>query len=132
MELRNVYTFIRAAELKNFSKTAELLGYAQSTVTMQIHQLEEELGKPLFDRLGRTVSLTTFGEACLPLARKLYATAQEMQSLEPGTGGINRHSAHRGRGISVCLGFPSGHFQVSKPISQCSVGSAHGLFFGNL
>ena len=81
MELRNVYTFIRAAELKNFSKTADLLGYAQSTVTMQIHQLEEELGKPLFDRLGRTVSLTTFGEACLPLARKLYATAQEMQSL---------------------------------------------------
>lgn len=81
MELRNVYTFIRAAELKNFSKTAELLGYAQSTVTMQIHQLEEELGKPLFDRLGRTVTLTTFGEACLPLARRLYATAQEMQSM---------------------------------------------------
>lgn len=76
-----MYTFIRAAEVKNFSKTAEMLGYAQSTVTMQIHQLEEELGRPLFDRLGRTVVLTSFGEACLPLARKLYATAQEIQSL---------------------------------------------------
>ena len=40
MELRNIFTFLRAVELGNFSKTAEALGYAQSTVTMQIQQLE--------------------------------------------------------------------------------------------
>ena len=36
MELRNIFTFLRAVELGNFSKTAEALGYAQSTVTIQM------------------------------------------------------------------------------------------------
>ena len=43
MELRTIFTFLRAAELRNFSKAADSLGYAQSTVTMQIQQLEEDL-----------------------------------------------------------------------------------------
>ena len=62
MELRTIFTFLRAAELRNFSKAADSLGYAQSTVTMQIQQLEEELGKPLFDRFNRSIALTAFGE----------------------------------------------------------------------
>lgn len=81
MELRNIFTFLRAAELGNFSKAADALGYAQSTVTMQIQQLESELGSPLFERSNRSIALTSFGEAYLPLARKMYQTAQEMQML---------------------------------------------------
>lgn len=81
MELRTVFTFLRAAELRNFSKAADSLGYAQSTVTMQIQQLEEELGKPLFDRFNRSIALTAFGESFLPLARRMYSTAQEMHAL---------------------------------------------------
>lgn len=81
MELRNIFTFLRAVELGNFSKTAEALGYAQSTVTMQIQQLEEELGHPLFDRFNRSISLTAFGESFLPLAQRMYNTAQEMTTL---------------------------------------------------
>ena len=81
MELRTIFTFLRAAELRNFSKAADSLGYAQSTVTMQIQQLEEELGKPLFDRFNRSIALTAFGESFLPLARRMYSTAQEMHAL---------------------------------------------------
>ena len=81
MELRNISTFLTAAELLSFAKTADMLGYAQSTVTMQIKQLEEELGQLLFERSNRTVSLTSFGEAYLPLARRMMNTAQEMQNL---------------------------------------------------
>ena len=44
MEIRNIKTFIRAAETGNFTKTAEELGYSQGTVTLQIKQLEAELG----------------------------------------------------------------------------------------
>lgn len=40
MELRNLKTFIRAAELGSFSAAAERLNYAQSTVTAQIESLE--------------------------------------------------------------------------------------------
>ena len=45
MELRNLITFTHVAELGNFTKAAEILGYSQSTVSFQIRQLEQE--KPL-------------------------------------------------------------------------------------
>ena len=62
MDIKNIETFLRVAELENFTKAAEELSYAQSTVTTQIQQLERELGFPLFDRVGKHVSLTQLGE----------------------------------------------------------------------
>ena len=41
MEIRNLMTFLRVAELQNFTKAAEQLGYSQSTVTVQIQQLNK-------------------------------------------------------------------------------------------
>ena len=38
MEFRQIQTFMQIAQVKNFSKTAELLGYSQSAVTVQIRQ----------------------------------------------------------------------------------------------
>ncbi|KNF08480.1 HTH-type transcriptional regulator, LysR family [Gottschalkia purinilytica] len=63
MEFRNIATFLRVAATKNFSKAAEQLGYSQSTVTVQIQQLEKELGTQLFERVGKHVNLTNQGEA---------------------------------------------------------------------
>ena len=60
MEFRQIQTFMQIAQVKNFSKTAELLGYSQSAVTVQIRQLETELGVRLFDRTGKKVILTPF------------------------------------------------------------------------
>lgn len=51
--IRQIQTFMQIAQVKNFSKTAELLGYSQSAVTVQIRQLETELGVRLFDRTGK-------------------------------------------------------------------------------
>ena len=48
MELRNLTTFVRAAELHSFSQAAKQLGYSQSAISMQIGQLESELGTRLF------------------------------------------------------------------------------------
>ena len=41
MEIRNIITFLRVAELLSFTKAAEELGYSQSAITVQIKQLEE-------------------------------------------------------------------------------------------
>ena len=60
MEIRNLITFVRIAEVKNFSKAAEQLGYSQSAVTMQIKQLETELHAQLFERIGKRVKLASF------------------------------------------------------------------------
>ena len=61
MELRQLNTFVRVAQCKSFSRAAENLGYSQSAVTVQIRQLEEELGTRLFDRIGKHIALTTQG-----------------------------------------------------------------------
>lgn len=63
MELRNICTFLEVAEQGAFSKAAKRLGYSQSSVTVQVQQLERELGVRLFDRLPRGVSLTEQGRA---------------------------------------------------------------------
>ena len=65
MEFRQLKTFVTAARLESFSKTAELLGYSQSAVTVQIRLLEEELDTRLFDRLGRKIALTAQGQRFL-------------------------------------------------------------------
>ena len=53
MTITQLETFLRIADLNSFSSAANDLGYAQSTVTMQIKQLEDELGSDLFNRLGK-------------------------------------------------------------------------------
>lgn len=61
MELRQIQTFLTLAQTQSFSGAARLLGYSQSAVTVQIRQLEAELGIRLFDRMGKGVSLTPKG-----------------------------------------------------------------------
>lgn len=71
MELRHLITLKTIAETGGFKKAAESLGYAQSSVTTHIQELESEVGKPLFDRLGRNVILTHYGERLLSYAVKI-------------------------------------------------------------
>ncbi len=61
MELREINTFLHVAQLKSFSKAAKALGYSQAAVTLQIKQLETELGIHLFDRIGKQTILTHQG-----------------------------------------------------------------------
>lgn len=81
MEIRNLTTFVRIAEVHSFSHTAAELGYSQSAVTMQIKQLEEELGTPLFERIGRKVKLTQAGERLLPHALSILDSVREAQNV---------------------------------------------------
>ena len=68
MEVRQLQIFRTLAEELNFTRTAEKVHTVQSNVTAQIKALEEELGMPLFDRLGRRVALTDAGRNFLPFA----------------------------------------------------------------
>ena len=62
MTITQLSTFLKIVELNSFSAAAGNMGYAQSTVTTQIKQLEEELDCQLFDRLGKTIVLTPQGD----------------------------------------------------------------------
>jgi DNA-binding transcriptional LysR family regulator len=81
METRNLITFLKAVELKNFYQVSQALGYVPSTVTMQIKALEDELGQPLFDRVGKRIQLTEFGMSFLPYANRIIALNKEALSL---------------------------------------------------
>jgi len=78
MDLRGLQIFIEVAEQKSFTRAGEQLGYSQPTVSFQIRQLEQELGVPLFDRIGHTVSLTDAGREALAYAQKICNLSREM------------------------------------------------------
>ncbi|MEV4890347.1 LysR family transcriptional regulator [Nonomuraea sp. NPDC055795] len=69
MELRQLEYFVSVVEEGGFTKAATKLHVAQPGVSAQVKQLERELGQPLFDRSGRSVTLTEVGRAVLPYAR---------------------------------------------------------------
>ena len=80
MEIRNLVTFLKVTELNSFSKAAEALDYSQSAVTVQIQQLERELGVRLFDRIGKNVSITRTSS---PMPAILSAPSPARRSLPP-------------------------------------------------
>lgn len=78
MDLRSLQTFIQVAELNSFTRAGEKLNYSQPTVSLQIKQLEKELGVQLFDRIGHTVSLTDEGREVLTYAQQICHMSEEM------------------------------------------------------
>ncbi len=85
MTIIQLETFLKIAETGSFTTAAGLLGYAQSTVTTQIKQLEEELDCLLFDRLGKTVVLTSEGERLETYAEKMMQLQREILLEVPAT-----------------------------------------------
>ncbi|MDQ0243714.1 DNA-binding transcriptional LysR family regulator [Bacillus fengqiuensis] len=77
MELKQLMIFQTAAEELNFTRTAEILCFAQSSITAQIKSLEEELGVPLFERLGKRVILSESGHRLKLYADRILSLAEE-------------------------------------------------------
>jgi DNA-binding transcriptional LysR family regulator len=64
-------TFIAVADTKGFTRAGQRVNRSQSAVSMQIKRLEQEVGKPLFERIGKVVKLTTDGSLLLAHARRI-------------------------------------------------------------
>ncbi|HZG76326.1 MAG TPA: LysR family transcriptional regulator, partial [Paenibacillus sp.] len=91
MELRQLQYFITVARLEHVTHAAESLRVAQSAVSRQIHQLEEELGVALFTPKGRNLQLTPAGklfmnrtEAILTDLDRAVLDLQEFMNPEAG------------------------------------------------
>lgn len=69
MDIRQLKAFVAIAEEKTFTAGAKRINITQAAVSMQIRQLEEEIGLPLFNRTPRRVILTQAGEYLLSRAR---------------------------------------------------------------
>lgn len=79
MTITQLSTFLKITETNSFSAAAASLGYAQSTVTTQIKQLEDELGCVLFERLGKTISVTASGERLIAYAEKMLQLERDIR-----------------------------------------------------
>lgn len=87
MELRQLEYFVAVAEEANFTRAAARVHISQSGISAQIRELERRLGATLFDRAGRTATLTVAGEAALPHARAALAAAEAVrQAVDQVTG----------------------------------------------
>ena len=71
MDTNTLQAFLAVATSNSFSKAADQLYLTQSAISKRIALLEEQLNSKLFDRIGRTVSLTEAGEALLPRAKDI-------------------------------------------------------------
>lgn len=77
--IRNLRTFLAAAEMSSFSAAGAKLGLTQSAVSTQIRRLEEEFGCQLFDRTGKSVTLSNDGRKLLPDAIRILDMFQKMR-----------------------------------------------------
>lgn len=77
-DLRKLHFFVTVAEVMNLSRAAEALNISQSALSRQIQALEEELGFPLFERIGKRLALTVEAEAMLPRAAELLERAEAL------------------------------------------------------
>lgn len=77
LDLDQLQTFVAIADTGSFTRAADAIFRTQSAVSMQMRRLEERIGKPLFEKDGRTNRLTEEGERLLTYARRLLRLSRE-------------------------------------------------------
>ena len=109
MTLVQLRHLISLAQSGSFSKSAQALHLTQPALSRSIRALEEELGMPLFDRIGRRNELTAFGREVLERARQLVFEADELRDsgrqLREGEGGMFRLGLGSGPGAMLMTPF---------------------------
>ena len=108
MDLRQLRYFVAGAEELHFSRAAERVGIQQPPLSLQIRQLETEIGTALFRRLSRGVELTESGALLLERARRILADVEQTK--------ISVQSRARGETGRIRLGFAGAtYFQPLIP-----------------
>ena len=79
--LRQLRIFAAVARHQSFVRAAEELHLTPPAISMQVKELENEVGLPLFDRSGRKVSLTTVGEYVLAHTRRVLAVMKDAEDM---------------------------------------------------
>ena len=77
MELRSIISFCKIVSLGSYSKAAENLGYAQSTLTAQIKNLESELNVKLVEKSGRGIKITEKRKVFFEYAQRINSLINE-------------------------------------------------------
>jgi DNA-binding transcriptional LysR family regulator len=83
--LHQLRIFIAVARHNSFARAAEALHLSPSTLSLQVKQLAETIGQPLFEQLGKKIFLTaagrTLAEACQDIENRMEALSQDLSAL---------------------------------------------------
>ena len=81
LTLRQLQVFEKVASHLNYSRAAEELYLSQPAVSMQIKQLEENIGLPLFEQMGKKIFLTEAGRELFHYSRNIAQQLAEMEAV---------------------------------------------------
>src|SRR5574340_1107791 len=81
LTLRQLKVFEAVARQRSFSRAAEALHLSQPAVSMQIKQLEEGVGLPLFEQMGKKIFLTEAGQEMFHYSRVIAEQLEEMEEV---------------------------------------------------
>jgi len=90
VSLRQLQVFETVARLLSYTRAAAELHLTQPAVSMQVRQLEEEVGLPLFEKLGKQISLTEAGHELFHYSRTIDRSLQEMEEVVESLKGVSR------------------------------------------
>lgn len=103
MNFEQLRAFAEVAQVGNFTRAAERLHLAQPSLSRQITTLEQDLGTELFHRARRGSTLTSAGEALLPLARRMLADADSVRRELAQLAGLQRGRVRLGATPTLCI-----------------------------
>lgn len=95
--------FVKTVDTGSFTKAADSLNYAQSSISKMIADLEKEWEISLLERNKKGVSLTSAGKQIMPYARKIISDFEEMQQKVNAINGIQTGIVRIGTFSSVAI-----------------------------
>jgi DNA-binding transcriptional LysR family regulator len=112
VDLERLRVFQAAAETGSFTRAAEVMHLTQPGISKHIRHLEEHLGVPLFDRLGRKVALTQAGEILFEATREMLALVESAEQEIYDLAGV------RAGRLRVGTSFPIGLYILPKVLAD--------------
>jgi DNA-binding transcriptional LysR family regulator len=119
MNLKQLYYFANLAETEHYTKSAELLGISQPTLSHMIKTLESELDVLLFEKDGRNIRLTKYGTIFLPYVQN------SLHELEKGKRTLNNIIDPKFGTVELAFIYTMGASFVPEMVHQFSAQEAH-------
>ncbi len=101
IELRQLEYFLAVSKELHFTKAAEKLNISQPSLSQQIRALEHEVGMPLFDRIGKKISLTEAGKILLSHSKTIFHEVEQARSAIQDLNGLQYGSLTIGSLLTV-------------------------------
>jgi DNA-binding transcriptional LysR family regulator len=101
MELKQLKYFVVLCEELHFTRAAEILNISQPALSQQIRILENEVGKPLFDRIGKTINVTEAGKLVLKHSENILSELEEIRNAVDGLNNLTKGTVSVGSIITL-------------------------------